>query len=105
MLNPGEIRVTAPGGEIREFAVGGGFAEVKPDKVSVFAESAELPGEIDAERARQALERAKALVQAPGVDPMTLAQAEAAMRRAQVRLRIFELRRHRGARVPEPHGQ
>ncbi|MBI2362805.1 MAG: hypothetical protein HYV15_05425, partial [Elusimicrobia bacterium] len=32
-----------------------------------------------------------------GADPLTLAQAEAAMRRAQVRLRVAELR---GRRIP-----
>ena len=105
MLNPGEVRVTAPGGATREFAVGGGFAEVRPYKVSVFAESAELPDEIDAERARQALERAKARVQAPGLDPLTLAQAEAAMKRAQVRLRVAELRPMRGGPVRRPFGE
>lgn len=104
MLSPGEVRVTAPGGETREFAVGGGFAEVRPDAVSVFAESAELPDEIDAERARQALERAKARVQAPGLDPLTLAQAEAAMKRAQVRLRVAEFRHMRGGRA-RPYGE
>ena len=100
MLNPGEIRVTAADGKDWEFAIGGGFAEIKPDRVSVFAESAELPNEIDAERARQAFERAKARVLAPGLDPMTLAQAEAAMKRAQVRLKVAELRRGAGRKPP-----
>lgn len=103
MLNPGEVRVTALGGEKKHYAVGGGFAEVQPDKVSVFAETAELAAEIDAERARQALQRAKAQALAPGLDPLTLAQAEAAMRRAQVRLRVSELRRGYGRREQRPH--
>ncbi len=106
MLNPGEVRVTAPGGEKKFYAVAGGFAEIQPNKVAVFAETAEMAGEIDAERAKQSLERAKAQAQAPGIDPMTLAQAEAAMRRAQVRLRVSELRRSQGrGHVPGPHGE
>lgn len=106
MLNPGEVRVTAPGGEKKFYAVAGGFAEIQSAKVSVFAETAELAGEIDAERARQSLEKAKAQAQAPGIDPMTLAQAEAAMRRAQVRLRVSELRRGYGrGREPGPRGE
>ena len=103
-LRPGEVRVTAPGGERTHFAVGGGFADVGGDRVSIFAETAELAQEIDAERARQSLERARAETRGPSIDPMTLAQAEAAIRRAQVRLRVAELRGRRGAgREPHPH--
>jgi len=95
-LTAGEVRVTA-GGEVRNFAVSGGFAEVKNDTVSLFAETAEDAGQIDAERARQALEKAKAVVK-PGLDPMQLAQMEAAIRRAQVRLRVS-----RRTKLPPPH--
>ena len=95
-LTAGEVRVTA-GGEVRNFAVSGGFAEIKNDTVSLFAETAEDAGQIDAERARQALEKAKAVVHA-GLDPMQLAQMEAAIRRAQVRLRVS-----RRTKLPPPH--
>jgi F-type H+-transporting ATPase subunit epsilon len=95
-LTAGEVRVTA-GGEVRNFAVSGGFAEVKNDTVSLFAETAEDAGQIDAERARQALEKAKAVVHA-GLDPMQLAAMEAAIRRAQVRLRVS-----RRTKLPPPH--
>ncbi|MFH1723803.1 MAG: F0F1 ATP synthase subunit epsilon [Elusimicrobiota bacterium] len=95
-LKAGEVRVTS-GGACRCFAVSGGFAEILGDKVSVFAETAEMAGDIDSERARQALERAKS--EAKGrPDDLTLAQAEAAIKRAQVRLRVSKLRRRpRGA--------
>ncbi|MDD5301871.1 MAG: ATP synthase F1 subunit epsilon [Elusimicrobia bacterium] len=95
-LAAGEVRVTA-GGEVKNFAVSGGFAEIKNDTVSLFAETAEDAGQIDAERAHQALEKAKAVVHA-GLDPMQLAAMEAAIRRAQVRLRVS-----RRAKVPPPH--
>ena len=95
-LTAGEVRVTA-GSEIKNFAVSGGFAEIKNDTVSLFAETAEDAGQIDAERARQALEKAKAVVK-PGLDPMQLAQMEAAIRRAQVRLRVS-----RRGKTPPPH--
>jgi F-type H+-transporting ATPase subunit epsilon len=95
-LMSGEVRVTA-GGEVRNFAVSGGFAEIKDDTVSLFAETAEDAGQIDSERARQALEKAKAVVK-PGLDPMQLAQMEAAIRRAQVRLRVS-----RRTKLPPPH--
>ena len=92
-LKPGEVRVTEAG-QVRRFAVSGGFAEVKDDKVSLFAETAEMAEGIDAERARQALEKAKAELVRKDIDPLTLAAAEAAMRRAQVRLKVAELRRN-----------
>lgn len=90
-LSPGAIRITQEG-DVRTFAVSGGFADIGRDKVSVFAETAELAEEIDAERARQDLEKAKAERIKPGLDPLTLAAAEAAARRAAVRLRVAEMK-------------
>ena len=95
-LSAGEVRVTA-GEEVKRFAVSGGFAEIKDDKVALFAETAEMSEQIDVERARQALERSRAAVVKPGLDPMTLAAMEADIRRAQVRLRVSK------RRTPPPH--
>ncbi len=95
-LAAGEVRVTS-GGEVKNFAISGGFAEIKEDTVSLFAETAEDAGQIDAERAKQSLERAKAVLK-PGLDPMQLMQMEAAIRRAQVRLRVS-----RRGKTPPPH--
>ncbi len=93
-LKAGEVRVTQNGG-LSHFAVSGGFAEIRDDKVSLFAEAAELADQIDAERARQALEKAKAEISRKDIDPLTLAAAEAALRRAQIRLVISERRKLR----------
>ncbi len=90
-LNEGEVRVTH-GGEEKVFAISGGFAEIKGDKVSLFAETAEMAGAIDAERAHQALEQAKAVREKKDIDPMTLAGAEASIRRAQARIKIAQRR-------------
>lgn len=86
-LTAGEVRVTE-NGQTKRFAISGGFAEVKDNKVSLFAETAELADQIDAERAKQSLEKAKAETTRKDLDPMQLMAAEAAMRRAQVRLRV-----------------
>ena len=103
-LQAGEVRVTE-GTEVRRFAVSGGFAQVKDDKIALFAETAEDAQHIDAERAKQALEKAKAEVARKDIDPMTLAAAEGALRRAQIRLLVANRgQRRRGAHVPEPHG-
>ena len=71
-LKPGEVRVTR-GGEVERFAVSGGFAEIKDNKVSLFAETAEMAETIDAERANQALEKARSELLRKDIDPLTLA--------------------------------
>ena len=47
------------GAEEQRLAVAWGFAEVLPDKVTILAETAERPSEIDVERARKSKERAE----------------------------------------------
>lgn len=87
-LTAGELRIRK-GGEVEYFAVSGGFAEVHPDRVEVFAETAEMSQEIDSERARLALERAKSGL-AKAVSQEEIEKAQAALRRALIRLRVAE---------------
>jgi len=47
------------GGQEQHLAVAWGFAEVLPDKVTILAETAERPSEIDVARAREAKARAE----------------------------------------------
>jgi F-type H+-transporting ATPase subunit epsilon len=54
----GEIKYR-DGGEEQRLAVAWGFAEVLPDKVTILAETAERPSEIDVERARKSKARAE----------------------------------------------
>lgn len=105
-LGSGEVRVRR-GGETSSFAVSGGFAEILKDKVSVFAETAEMASEIDSERARQDLERAKSELRGAAADPMTLAQAESQLRQAQSRIRVAQMRGRRPVKgaPKDPHGQ
>lgn len=86
-LKAGEVRVTE-GGQVKHFAVSGGFAEIRDNKVTLFAETAEMAEAIDAERARQELEKATAEATRRDLDPLQLMAAEAAMRAAQARLRV-----------------
>ena len=57
-LAVGEIKYR-DGGEEQRLAVAWGFAEVLPDKVTILAETAERPSEIDVERARKSKARAE----------------------------------------------
>ena len=98
-LGLGEVRVESQG-KIDIFAVLNGFAEVRDNKISIFAETAEMAEEIDAERARQAAEKARQALRAPASE-IDLSQAEAALKRALVRLRVSDTTRRR--RPPSPH--
>ena len=52
-LGFGELRIRT-GGQEESFAIAGGFLQVRPDKVVVMAETADLASEIDLEAAEQA---------------------------------------------------
>src|ERR1700722_9632963 len=61
-LAPGWIvRIQTPDDPELRVAVHGGFLSVRPDGVSVLAEMAEIAGDIDISRAREALQRAEAV--------------------------------------------
>jgi len=85
-LAVGEISFREHGTEQR-LAVAWGFAEVLPDKVTILAETAERPSEIDVERARKARERAEQRLSSgdPSVD---VERALNAMHRAEARLDV-----------------
>jgi len=70
-------------------AVAWGFAEVLPDKVTILAESAERPAEINVKRAQEAKTRAEQLLKAGGPD-LDYGHAEAALQRAETRLQVAE---------------
>ncbi|MNC34287.1 ATP synthase epsilon chain [compost metagenome] len=70
-------------------AVHGGFVEVHKDKVTVLAESAELPTEIDVERAEAAKERAQRRLQTRSKqDEIDHRRAELALQRAVTRIKV-----------------
>jgi F-type H+-transporting ATPase subunit epsilon len=89
----GEVMVRK-GGDEEYFAIGGGFAEIRSDQVTVLADSAERADEINIERAQKARERAEqAMKEGVPVDSTAYAQIEAALRRAQIRLDVGHRRR------------
>ena len=92
-LNFGEVLIRKDGDE-HYFAIGGGFAEVRPDQVIVLADSAEHADEIDTDRAQKARERAEqAMKEGVSEDAVAYAQIEAALRRAQIRVDVSRRRR------------
>lgn len=87
---PGELRYGA-GSEKGYVAVSVGFAEVFSNRVSVLVDAAEKAGEIDLERARKALTRARERL---GTDrsgkDIDFLRAEGAMKRAIARIKVAE---------------
>lgn len=87
---PGELRYTA-GSEKEALAVTAGFAEVFKNKVSILVDAAERAPEIDVERAKKAMERAKERLSRDRSDrEIDFARAEAALRRAVARLKVVQ---------------
>jgi F-type H+-transporting ATPase subunit epsilon len=97
ILKPGELTIKK-GAEETYLAIGGGFLEVRPDKVIVLADAAERADDIDLARAEEARKRAEEALKIKGT-PEDLAQAEAALRRALTRIKVAQ---HRRQRQPTP---
>jgi F-type H+-transporting ATPase subunit epsilon len=87
-LQAGEL-VVRKGAQEEIIAISGGFLEVRPDRIIVLADQAERAEEIDVARAAEARKRAEERLKAKqaGIDAT---RAEAALRRALVRLSVAE---------------
>ena len=81
----GVVRVVKDGEET-QIAISDGFMEVQPDRVNLVVRTAELPEEIDVERAKSARERAEERLEKEKNDT-DFARAEAAYDRARARLK------------------
>jgi len=76
------------GGERHHLALSGGYDEVLDEVMTVLAGAAEYSDEIDIERARAARERAEKRMVELSQEDKEFAAAEAALRRALVRLQV-----------------
>lgn len=82
------VRLKRDSGEDK-LAINGGFLEVRPDKVTILAQSAEKPQNIDVARAQAAKERAERRLQSKE-DHIDRVRAELALRRAANRLDVAQ---------------
>ena len=92
LLQPGEIAIKQRDEETL-IAVGGGFLEVRPDRVIILADIAERDNEVDAARAAEAKRQAQIALQGKQLSVTDKAKAEAALRHALACLRIAEKRK------------
>lgn len=93
-LKVGELKYRVDNEE-QIFAIGGGFMEVQPNKVTVLADAAERDDEISIERARAARERAEKALESGNLTIEDQVRMEGALRRAMMRLRVAERRKNR----------
>ena len=86
-INTGVLSYTQ-GGETNRLHVGGGFVEVNSDRVTVLADVAERPEEIDANRARAARERYERQLASFSGEESEFNEARAGYERATTRLQL-----------------
>jgi F-type H+-transporting ATPase subunit epsilon len=87
-LAVGEITFKV-GADEQRLAVAWGFAEVQPDRVTILAETAERPSEIDVARARKAKERAEKELTSGDIN-VDVERALAAQKKAETRIEVAE---------------
>jgi len=87
LLAPGEMSYKQ-GAKSTRLAIGGGYAEVLNNVMTVLADAAEFAEEIDIDRAHRAKERAEKKITALGPEDREFATCEAALKRALVRLQV-----------------
>lgn len=87
ILRPGILTITDENG-LRNAALHEGFIQIMPEKVTILAESAEWPDEIDLDRAEAARGRAEERIK--DKDSKTdIARAETALLRAIARINVI----------------
>ena len=96
-LGVGELRIRK-GGEEELFAIAGGFLQVRPDKVVVMAEMADMASDIDLERALEARREAERALETGFHEGADLSMARAALQQALLRIRVAERRHREGSR-------
>lgn len=90
----GELRYKK-GSEELSFAIGGGFMEVRPDKVTVLADSADHTDEIDQQAAEEARRRAEELLAQAPESSVEVYRLEQSVRRANLQLRLARREKRR----------
>ncbi|KHD86688.1 F0F1 ATP synthase subunit epsilon [Heyndrickxia ginsengihumi] len=89
-LQIGAVRLKNDG-KTELVAVSGGIIEVRPEEVTILAQAAELPEQIDIERAEKAKERAENRLQS-NHDDVDFKRAELALKRAMTRIDVYKHR-------------
>lgn len=92
-INPGELRITTSEGD-QYLAVGSGFLEVLPDRVSVMTDMAVAEGEIDEKAAEAAVARAQKEIAEKALAGEELAFVQASLLKSLAQLHVKRRSRH-----------
>jgi F-type H+-transporting ATPase subunit epsilon len=88
-LEPGVVRIIDAELKETNLAVGGGFFQVAQNQAILLADSAEFPHEINIDRVRESETKARSRLEGQLEDEeMAREEAEAALKRARVRMRL-----------------
>jgi F-type H+-transporting ATPase subunit epsilon len=85
-LGTGLVTIHGGGGGDDRYYVAWGFAEVLPNRVTILAESAEKPEEVDATAAQREYERGQKIWDQAGENPAQYERANELMHDAQARM-------------------
>jgi F-type H+-transporting ATPase subunit epsilon len=85
-LGVGEVRLHGVSGGDQNYFVVWGFVEVLPDRVTILAQNAIKPEEIDTGEAQQQLERGEKMWNEAGEDPEKYKEANEVIHEAEVKL-------------------
>lgn len=88
ILAPGILTITEQDG-LKNAALHSGFVQILPEKVTVMAEAAEWPHEIDLDRAEAARGRAEERIKTRS-EKTDIARAETALQRAIARINVIK---------------
>ena len=97
LLGMGELKIRK-GGDEESFAIVGGFLQVRPDKVVVMAETADMASEIDLEKAQEARRDAERALESGFHEGADLSAARAQLQQSLLLIRVAERRRREGPR-------
>ena len=86
ILVPGVLKITEAEG-VKEAALHAGFIKVLPQEITILAEIAEWPDEIDVNRANEAKVRAERRLAAKDAD-LNIVRAETALKKSLIRLEL-----------------
>ncbi|HUU50768.1 MAG TPA: F0F1 ATP synthase subunit epsilon [Nitrospinota bacterium] len=82
------------GSEKKHLSISGGIAEIGPDRVNILTDVAEIPEEIDIERAKAAKERAEARLAGKTDEDVDYTRVWAALQKALARIRLASQRKN-----------
>lgn len=91
-LSTGHCKIQIDASTTHIGVIHGGFAEIRPDKVTILVDAAEWPDEIDVERAKERMRRAEEILNSPEADDLAIRRARYSMLKQMARLEVTSLK-------------